>query len=59
MPLRNEMRKPELFGKPLGPLNVASVFVGVVLTTVGVTGYMRYGEDVAAVLPLNFDQTNV
>ncbi|XP_026276228.1 proton-coupled amino acid transporter-like protein CG1139 isoform X2 [Frankliniella occidentalis] len=59
MPLRNEMRRPNDFSRPLGVLNVGSVFVGLLLVVVGVIGYMKYGEDVKSIIPLNFDQADV
>ncbi|KAK3930008.1 Proton-coupled amino acid transporter 4 [Frankliniella fusca] len=59
IPFKNEMRRPNDFSRPLGVLNVASVFVGLEIITVGVIGYMKYGEDVKSIIPLNFDQTDV
>ncbi|XP_041987443.1 proton-coupled amino acid transporter-like protein CG1139 [Aricia agestis] len=53
LPLKNEMRQPELFQKPLGVLNVGMVFVGSIFISVGFLGYLKFGEDVAGSLTLN------
>ncbi|KAJ2954653.1 hypothetical protein O0L34_g2948 [Tuta absoluta] len=53
LPLKNEMRRPELFQKPLGVLNVGMVIVGTIFITVGFLGYLKWGDDVAGSLTLN------
>ncbi|XP_068621150.1 proton-coupled amino acid transporter-like protein CG1139 [Battus philenor] len=53
LPLKNEMKKPELFQKPLGVLNVGMVVVGSIFITVGFLGYLKWGDDVAGSLTLN------
>lgn len=53
LPLKNEMKKPEQFQKPLGVLNVGMVCVGGVIITVGFLGYLKYGDGVQGSLTLN------
>ncbi|CAK1588097.1 unnamed protein product [Parnassius mnemosyne] len=53
LPLKNEMRKPELFQKPFGVLNVGMVVVGCIFITVGFLGYLKWGDDVTGSLTLN------
>ncbi|XP_023937477.1 proton-coupled amino acid transporter-like protein CG1139 [Bicyclus anynana] len=53
LPLKNEMRNPEQFQKPLGVLNVGMVVVASIFITVGFLGYLKWGEDVAGSLTLN------
>lgn len=55
LPLKNEMRKPELFQKPLGVLNVGMVIVGSIFIIVGFLGYLKWGENVAGSLTLNLE----
>lgn len=59
MPLKNEMRNPADFASPAGVLNVGSAFVTMLLIVMGVIGYAKYGEDVKAIVLLNFDQQDV
>ncbi|XP_026331897.1 proton-coupled amino acid transporter-like protein CG1139 [Hyposmocoma kahamanoa] len=59
LPLKNEMRKPETFQKPLGVLNVGMVFVGSIFISVGFLGYLKWGEDVAGSLTLNMPRGHV
>lgn len=59
MPLRNEMRHPENFSRPMGVLNVASAFLTLQVTVMGCVGYAKYGEDVLSLITLNFDQTDI
>ncbi|CAH2215809.1 jg878 [Pararge aegeria aegeria] len=53
LPLKNEMRNPEQFQKPLGVLNVGMVVVASIFVTVGFLGYLKWGDDVAGSLTLN------
>lgn len=53
LPLKNEMRNPEEFQKPLGVLNLGMVVVGGIFIVVGFLGYLKWGEDVAGSLTLN------
>ncbi|XP_063837696.1 proton-coupled amino acid transporter-like protein CG1139 [Ostrinia nubilalis] len=53
LPLKNEMRHPEQFQKPLGVLNVGMIFVGTIFIVVGFLGYLKWGDDVKGSLTLN------
>ncbi|XP_063393374.1 proton-coupled amino acid transporter-like protein CG1139 [Cydia fagiglandana] len=53
LPLKNEMRRPEQFQKPLGVLNVSMVVVGAIFVTVGFLGYLKWGDEVQGSLTLN------
>lgn len=53
LPLKNAMRKPNDFSKPLGVLNVGMVFLTIMFIAFGYFGYWKYGEDVASSLTLN------
>lgn len=55
LPLKNEMRNPEVFQKPFGVLNVGMVIVGCIFITVGFLGYLQWGDDVAGSLTLNLE----
>ncbi|XP_034243876.1 proton-coupled amino acid transporter-like protein CG1139 isoform X2 [Thrips palmi] len=59
MPLRNEMRHPEDFSRPLGVLNVSSAFITAQIAVIGCVSYAKYGEDIRALIPLNFEQTDI
>ncbi|XP_045784408.1 proton-coupled amino acid transporter-like protein CG1139 isoform X1 [Maniola jurtina] len=59
LPLKNEMRNPEHFQRPLGVLNVGMVVVGSIFITVGFLGYLKWGENVAGSLTLNLKPGNV
>ncbi|XP_053623876.1 proton-coupled amino acid transporter-like protein CG1139 isoform X1 [Plodia interpunctella] len=53
LPLKNEMRRPETFQKPLGVLNVGMVVVGCIFIVVGFLGYLKWGDAVEGSLTLN------
>ncbi|XP_033221689.1 proton-coupled amino acid transporter 1 isoform X2 [Belonocnema kinseyi] len=53
LPLKNEMKKPTNFNKPLGVLNVGMVFVGMMFVAMGFLGYLRYGDEVRGSVTLN------
>ncbi|XP_059059827.1 proton-coupled amino acid transporter-like protein CG1139 [Achroia grisella] len=53
LPLKNEMRRPEHFQKPLGVLNVGMVVVVSIVVTVGFLGFLKWGDDVQGSLTLN------
>nr|XP_032527314.1 proton-coupled amino acid transporter-like protein CG1139 [Danaus plexippus plexippus] len=59
LPLKNEMRKPELFQKPLGVLNLGMVIVAGIFVTVGFFGYLKWGDEVAGSVTLNLNPANV
>ncbi|XP_012228414.1 proton-coupled amino acid transporter 1 isoform X2 [Linepithema humile] len=53
LPLKNEMRKPNNFNKPLGVLNVGMVIVGSMFVAIGFLSYLKYGDEVAGSVTLN------
>lgn len=53
LPLKNEMRKPSNFNKPLGVLNVGMVIVGSMFVAMGFLSYLKYGDDVDGSVTLN------
>ncbi|KAL4717538.1 hypothetical protein ACJJTC_000687 [Scirpophaga incertulas] len=53
LPLKNEMRRPELFQKPFGVLNVSMSVIGSIFIVVGFLGYLKWGNDVQGSLTLN------
>lgn len=57
--MKNEMRKPEKFQKPLGVLNVGMVVVGSIFITVGFLGYLKWGDNVLGSLTLNLQPGKV
>ncbi|CAK1553986.1 unnamed protein product [Leptosia nina] len=59
LPLKNEMRKPELFQKPLGVLNVGMAVVGCIFISMGFLGYLKWGEDVAGSMTLNLPRGQI
>ncbi|KAJ8737275.1 hypothetical protein PYW07_000546 [Mythimna separata] len=59
LPLKNEMRRPEKFQKPLGVLNLGMVIVGSIFITVGFLGYLKWGDNVLGSLTLNLQPGKV
>lgn len=53
LPLRNVMKKPKLFSRPLGVLNLGMVVVSTLLACCGFLGYWRWGEQTEGSLTLN------
>lgn len=53
LPLKNAMRNPKDFSKPLGVLNVGMAFLTVMFVLFGVIGYWKFGDDVKSSLTLN------
>lgn len=53
LPLKNAMRKPSNFSRPLGVLNVGMIFLTTMFVSFGFVGYWKYGEGVASSLTLN------
>jgi len=53
MPLENNMKDGRQFYKPLGVFNVGMVIVTALYLLVGVSAYMKYGEDVKGSVTLN------
>ncbi|CAD7090733.1 unnamed protein product [Hermetia illucens] len=55
LPLKNAMREPNKFDRPLGVLNVGMSFVVTLFIFVGFFGYLKWGENVCGSLTLNLD----
>lgn len=53
------MRKPQLFGKPLGVLNVGMTFVTFLYVVVGFLSYLQYGEGIEGSVTLNLPQSDM
>lgn len=47
------MKKPKLFSRPVGVLNVGMVLIAFLFVAVGFVGYWKYGENVAATVTMN------
>lgn len=50
LPLKNEMKNPNNFNKPLGVLNVDMVMVCFMFVAMGFLSYLKYGDNVAVQL---------
>ncbi|XP_076248738.1 proton-coupled amino acid transporter 2 isoform X3 [Calliopsis andreniformis] len=59
LPLKNEMKKPSNFSKPLGVLNVGMVIVGTMFVAMGFISYLKYGNAVAGSVTLNLESSEV
>lgn len=59
LPLKNEMKKPGNFDKPLGVLNVGMVLVSIMFVSTGFLAYLKYGDLVEGSVTLNLDPTQV
>ncbi|XP_076645511.1 proton-coupled amino acid transporter 2 isoform X2 [Halictus rubicundus] len=59
LPLKNEMKKPSNFNKPLGVLNVGMVIVGAMFVGMGFISYLKYGDAVAGSVTLNLETKEV
>ncbi|OXU24721.1 hypothetical protein TSAR_008381 [Trichomalopsis sarcophagae] len=55
LPLKNEMKKPKNFDRPLGVLNVGMVIVGGMFVTIGFLAYLKYGDEIAGSVTLNLE----
>lgn len=53
LPLKNSMRNPSNFSKPLGVLNVGVSMQTVLFLTLGIFGYWKYGDETEGSLTLN------
>lgn len=53
------MKKPELFRRPLGVLNVGMAVVTILYLLIGTLGYLKYGDDVMGSVTLNLPQDSV
>lgn len=58
LPLKNAMKKPKLFSRPSGVLNVGMVFVASLFIIVGFMSYWQWGEKIAGSVTLNLPETN-
>ncbi|XP_032691428.1 proton-coupled amino acid transporter 1 isoform X2 [Odontomachus brunneus] len=59
LPLKNEMKNPNNFSKPLGVLNVGMVIVGSMFVAIGFLSYLKYGNEVAGSVTLNLDSAKM
>lgn len=59
LPLKNEMKNPNNFNKPLGVLNVGMVIVGTMFVAIGFLSYLKYGDAVAGSVTLNLESSEV
>lgn len=58
LPLKNAMKKPKLFSRPSGVLNVGMVFVASLFICVGFMSYWQWGEGIRGSVTLNLDLKN-
>lgn len=56
LPLKNAMKKPEIFARPLGVLNVGMCIATLLYTSFGFFGYWQWGPAVEGSLTLNLPQ---
>ncbi|XP_012532802.1 proton-coupled amino acid transporter 1 isoform X2 [Monomorium pharaonis] len=59
LPLKNEMRKPSNFSRPLGVLNVGMVIVGSMFVAIGFLSYLKYGDKIAGSVTLNLESKEI
>lgn len=59
MPLENEMKTPKDFRGSTGVLNRAMCLVVSLYTALGLAGYLKYGENVAATVTLNLPENEL
>lgn len=53
MPLENEMKTPKSFGGNFGVLNLSMVTTVILYAGMGLFGYLKYGNKIAASITLN------
>ena len=58
LPLKNAMKKPKLFARPAGVLNIGMVFVASLFILMGFAGYWKWGEGVAGTVTVNLESTD-
>lgn len=58
LPLKNAMKKPKLFARPSGVLNVGMVFVASLFIVVGFFSYWKWGDAVQGTVTLNLPQND-
>lgn len=56
LPLKNAMKKPKLFSRPSGVLNVGMVFVASLFIAVGFVSYWKWGENIKGSVTLNLPE---
>ncbi|CAK1551559.1 unnamed protein product [Leptosia nina] len=59
MPVENEMTKPQDFLGCPGVLNITMVLVAILYGTVGIFGYLKYGDEVLGSITLNLPQDEI
>lgn len=59
LPLKNAMKKPSDFDRPLGVLNIGIGIVTVLFISFGFFGYLKWGENVAGSLTLNLPEADL
>lgn len=55
LPLKNSMKNPSNFSRPLGVLNVGVAMQTILFLSLGIFGYWKYGEKTEPSLTLNLD----
>lgn len=53
LPVYTRMKRPQMMGGPLGIINVSYVILLLLYCSVGLLGYLRYGNDVKGSITLN------
>lgn len=53
LPLKNAMKKPKLFARPTGVLNMGMIFIASLFIVFGFVGYWKWGEGVRGTVTLN------
>ena len=53
IPLKNEMKKNQLFDSPFGVLNIGLSLVMALLLSLGLLSYLKYGDEVNGSVTFN------
>lgn len=56
LPLKNIMKNPRGFDRPLGVLNIGMIFIAIIFTSFGLLGYWRWGDKVKDSMTLNLPE---
>lgn len=56
LPLKNAMKRPKLFARPSGVLNVGMVFVASLFIVMGFVSYWKWGEGILGTVTLNLPE---
>lgn len=59
MPLENEMKKPKSFASTFGILHIGMTTIVLLYLSMGLFGYMAYGEHVQGTITLNLEQSEM